>query len=54
MIGKLFTRARKQAWINIQGDELVQELSSEQIGKKLKRKKKTAQTSFDEVLTIYK
>jgi hypothetical protein len=54
MIGKVFTRARKQAWLNIQGDELIQELSSEQIGKKLKRKQKTAQTSFDEVLTIYK
>jgi len=54
MIGKIFTRARKQAWLNIQGGELVQELSSEQLGKKLKRKKKTAQTSFDEVLTIYK
>ena len=54
MIGKLFTRARKQAWINIQGSELVQELSSEQIGKKLQRKEKTAKTSFDEVLTIYK
>ena len=54
MIGKIFTRARKQAWLNIQGGELVQELSSEQLGKKLKRKQKTAQTSFDEVLTIYK
>ena len=54
MIGKLFTRARKQAWLNIQGEELVQNLSSEQLGKKLKRKQKTAQTSFDEVLTIYK
>ena len=54
MIGKIFTKARKQAWLNIQGGELVQELSSEQLGKKLKRKQKTAQTSFDEVLTIYK
>ena len=54
MIGKVFTRARKQAWLNIQGEDLVQELSSEQLGKKLKRKQKTAQTSFDEVLTIYK
>ena len=54
MIGQLFTRARKQAWLNIQGEELVQNLSSEQLGKKLKRKQKTAQTSFDEVLTIYK
>ena len=54
MIGKIFTRARKQAWLNIQGEELVQNLSSEQLGKKLKRKQKTAQTSFDEVLTIYK
>ena len=54
MIGKIFTRARKQAWLNIQGGELVQELSSEQLGKKLQRKQKTAQTSFDEVLTIYK
>ena len=54
MIGKVFTRARKQAWLNIQGEDLVQDLSSEQLGKKLKRKQKTAQTSFDEVLTIYK
>jgi len=54
MIGKVFTRARKQAWLNIQGEDLVQELSSEQLGKKLKRKQKTARTSFDEVLTIYK
>ena len=54
MIGKIFTRARQQAWLNIKGGELVQELSSEQLGKKLKRKQKTAQTSFDEVLTIYK
>ncbi len=54
MIGKLFTRARKQAWLDIQGDDLIQDLSSEQLGKKLKRKQKTAQTSFDEVLTIYK
>ena len=54
MIGKIFTRARQQAWLNIKGEELVQELSSEQLGKKLKRKQKTAQTSFDEVLTIYK
>ena len=54
MIGKIFTKARQQAWLNIQGGELVQELSSEQLGKKLKRKQKTAQTSFDEVLTIYK
>ena len=54
MIGQLFSRARKQAWLNIKGQELVQNLSSEQLGKKLERKKKTAQTSFDEVLTIYK
>ena len=54
MIGKIFTRARQQAWLNIKGGELVQELSSEQLGKKLKRKQKTSQTSFDEVLTIYK
>ena len=54
MIDKIFTRARKQAWLNIQGEELVQDLSSEQLGKKLNRKQKTAQTSFDEVLTIYK
>ena len=54
MIGKLFTRARKQAWLNIQGEDLIQELSSKQIGRKLDRKRKTAQTSFEEVLTIYK
>ena len=54
MIGKLFTRARKQAWLNIQGEDLIQELSNKQIGRKLDRKRKTAQTSFEEVLTIYK
>ena len=54
MIGQLFTRVRKQAWLNIKGDELIQNLSQEQLGKKLQRKKKTHQTSFEPVLTIYK
>ena len=57
MIGRLFTRARKRAWLDIKGDELIQVLSKEQLGKKLQRKKKTTKTSFEPVetiLTIYK
>ena len=51
-IAQLFDRARKKAWNEIKGDDLVLDLSATQLGKKLERKKKTTKTS--ELTPIYR
>ena len=51
-IAQLFDRARKNAWNEIKGDDLVLDLSATQLGKKLERKKKTTKTS--ELTPIYR
>ena len=51
-IGRLFDIARKNAWNEIKGDDLVLDLSATQLGKKLERKKKTTKTS--ELTPIYR
>ena len=51
-IGRLFDIARKNAWNEIKGDDLVLDLSATQLGKKMERKKKTTKTS--ELTPIYR
>ena len=51
-IAQLFDRARKKAWNEIKGEDLVLDLSATQLGKKLERKKKTTKTS--ELTPIYR
>ena len=51
-IARLFDLARKKAWNEIKGDDLVLDLSATQLGKKIERKKKTTKTS--ELTPIYR
>jgi len=55
MLNKIFTRAKKRAFLKVKGKPIFKELISQQTQAKLIRKRRTAQTSdITPVLQIYK